>query len=154
METRSKVSGSVARARGGRASESGSALPMLLGGLLFLLVLSLSLLAAAQFLQQQRQLNVKTDALALDLTQARIEMAGTADAREVSAAVDERLQADLTDFYGQNPVPGAGEATPEVTRIEADSVAVSWCEPAKVTLGRLIWGGSAQVCAKSRALRN
>lgn len=123
------------------SSDDGSALPLLLGSLGLLVFFTLTLLGSAQFLQQQRQLNSKTDSIALLLASLK--------AREVSGATDSSLESqarsEIANLY-QNEAP---------TRLQVEAgetwVQVAYCEQARTTIGAVIWGGRALVCAKSRA---
>lgn len=123
------------------SSDDGSALPLLLGSLGLLVFFTLTLLGSAQFLQQQRQLNSKTDSIALLLASLK--------AREVSGATDSSLESqarsEIANLY-QNEAP---------TRLQVEAgetwVQVAYCEQARATIGAVIWGGRALVCAKSRA---
>ena len=123
------------------SSDDGSALPLLLGSLGLLVFFTLTLLGSAQFLQQQRQLNSKTDSIALLLASIK--------AREVSGATDSSLESqarsEIANLY-QNEAP---------TRLQVEAgetwVQVAYCEQARTTIGAVIWGGRALVCAKSRA---
>jgi len=125
-------------------TDTGSTLPLLLGGLALLLAFALTLVGSAQFLQQQRQLNAKTDELALHLAQLAETLAATGNS--AAPNLEASARSDLLKLYG--------ETTPlnlEVTTPSAQSVQVGYCEVSRVTIGAVIWGGNAKVCAVSRA---
>jgi len=121
-------------------TDRGSVLPLLLGAVGLLLILTMTLLGACQFLQQQRLLNSKTDAIALDLTQTKV------SSGETLAALEELAARDVVELYG-DPQP----LRLSVTQPLPGSVQVGYCERSRVTIGAVIWGGRALVCAQSRA---
>lgn len=128
------------------STDDGSALPLLLGALGLLILFTLALLGSAQFLQQQRQLNTKTDAVALHL--ASLQLAAV-KAATMSTRPESNLEAvasaDILQLYGNE--------SPIRLRIVSGSswVQVGYCERARATIGAMIWGGQALVCAQSRA---
>ena len=126
------------------AQDGGSVLPILLAGLAFLVIFSLTLLGSVQFLQQQRILNSKTDSVALALTQRLIDVGSGNGSSDKSPEVAAR--SELARLFSEtNPI----DLT--VTQIGDSSIQVGYCEPSRTSFGSGIWGGAARVCAVSRA---
>jgi hypothetical protein len=122
-------------------TDAGSALPLLLGGALFLILLGGVLLGSLQLLEQQRRLNGVSDTLALDLTTRLVEEP-TSDVHSLTGFA----QTDLSLIYPERRVQIG-----EVRVIGGASVAVALCEPAKPTLASVLGMTARQVCAQSRA---
>ena len=127
------------------SNDRGSVLPILLAGLTFLVIFSLTLLGSVQFLQQQRILNSKTDAVALKLT-ASLSQAGLAEEPTGGETLEKQARLELVKYYAE-PVP----LDLRVSQVGEASVQVGYCEPSRTNFGALIWGGHAKVCAVSRA---
>ena len=127
------------------SSDSGSVLPILLAGLAFLAIFALTLVGSIQFLQQQRILNSKTDAIALELTE-NLMRPSDSSRQAANETLENQARQALAKFYNEQApldlrVSQEGEA----------SVQVGYCEPSRTNFGALIWGGHAKVCAVSRA---
>jgi hypothetical protein len=122
-------------------TDAGSALPLLLAGLLFLVVFGAVLLGSLQLLEQQRRLNGISDTLALDATE-RLVQQPTSDSRTLSVY----LGSDAKAIYPNHRV-----TLEQVAVAKPDAVEVAVCEPAQATLASVLGLSAKQVCATSRA---
>lgn len=127
------------RAVGSITSDAGSALPLLIAGIMFLVLLGAALLGSLQLLEQQRRLNGLSDTVALDLT------ATLARSQDLRAIPLEGAHV-IRDLYPDS------RAT--IVRLESTlpaSVALTVCEPSKPTMATLLGFSAKQVCARSKA---
>ena len=124
-----------------QATDAGSALPLMIAGVLFLILFGASLIGSVQLLEQQRRLNGVSDTLALDLTHEHV-ASPTRDSRQLTAFAGE----DLMAIY-----PDRSVQIGQIRVVSATSVAVAICERAKPTLASVLGMTAKQVCAQSRA---
>lgn len=123
------------------STDAGSALPLLLAGLLFLIVFGAVMLGSLQLLEQQRRLNGISDTLALDATQ-RLVQQPTSDTRTLS----EYVGSDAKAIYPNHRV-----TLEQVAVAKPNEVEVALCEPAQVTIASVLGLSAKRVCATSRA---
>jgi len=122
-------------------TDAGSALPLMIAGVLFLILFGTSLIGSLQLLEQQRRLNGVSDTLALDLTQKHV-ASPTLDMMSLNSFASE----DLVAIYPQRSVQIV-----RVGVVSPRSVSVALCEPAKQTLASVLGLAAKQVCVQSMA---
>ena len=132
------------KADANQPTDAGSALPLMIAGVLFLILFGATLMGSVQLLEQQRRLNGVSDTLALDLTQEHV-ASPTRDARQLTAFAGE----DLMAIYPERSVQIG-----QIRVLSATSVAVTLCEEARPTLASVLGMAARQVCAQSRAAQS
>lgn len=124
-----------------RHTDAGSALPLMIAGVLFLILFGASLISSLQLLEQQRRLNGVSDTLALDLTQKHV-ASPTLEMMRLNAFASE----DLVAIYPQRSVQIV-----QVRVVSPKAVSVALCEPAKPTLAWVLGLAAKQICVQSMA---
>ncbi|MFM7030680.1 MAG: hypothetical protein ACKOWK_06425 [Micrococcales bacterium] len=111
-------------------SDHGSALPIFLFGVIFLIVMSVVCLRAGQLLEAQRRINAATDSVALDLAM-RLNGQAASEAQLTSWAI-----ADIGEMYGAENL--------EIDAIESSS-------PGRASVRLCQQVSAERVCAQSTA---
>ena len=137
----SRNKGKECKSAANRVTDAGSALPLLIASVVFLILLGAVLIGSLQLLEQQRRLNGASDTLALDLTQELVASPGSNVQRLTNFAAD-----DIRLIW-----PGRAVRIGQIEILGEASVGVTLCEPARLTLASVVGMAANQVCAHSRA---